>query len=131
MPTTGMTAARLAMLRAQVLILMPDTCLIQLPTNTNDGAGHVTQTWASQSWTNYVTNATSTSIPCRMDQLNSHQLINGRVELIKVLRLTIPYNAPISESTRIVYSGNNYAVVGYTADKSLQISNDVTVQLVV
>ncbi len=100
-------------------MLMPDTCVILAPTNANDGAGHMVATYAP---------IAAGTVPCRVDQIRSNQIISGAIYLINEMHITVPYNAPLDESYRISYATRIYKITGFVMAKSWQIVNDLTVE---
>lgn len=107
---------QLAAMRAQVLKLMPDTCIIQAVTLTADGYGGVTETWAA---------VTGGTVECRLDPTPTiTQIVEaGQKEgFAEQYYLTLPYDAPIEAGNRISVEGVIYQVRRLDPAKSAAVT---------
>jgi hypothetical protein len=84
---------------------MPDTCAILSPTHTSDSQGGHTTTWGTA----------TASVACRLDGVlgRERETVSGAA-LRGYSRwvLTLPHDATIEESWRVVHDGNTYNVIG-------------------
>lgn len=114
--TIGIDATLLAHMRAQVLYLLPDTAVIQSVSNSSDGAGGFSATWAAVS---------GGTVVCRIDPVTSRENIDvilGRETTTVMHQLTMPHNAPLNENNRVVINGNTYEVIQFTTTHSNNVS---------
>jgi head-tail adaptor len=83
---------------------MPDTCAILSPTNASDGQGGNTVTWGTA----------TASVACRLDgKVEGKEYVAGAaVRAYSRWILTLPYDATIQESWRVVHDSNTYNVIG-------------------
>lgn len=99
-------AGQLSMIRAAVLRALPGTAIIQDVTITNT-KGVVSETWAA------VANGT---VACRLDpmQLQGAELAGAAETLQFDYRLILPYDAPITTTSRVVIDSTTYEVRSLT-----------------
>jgi len=91
----------LTYMRDALDLLMPDTCSILSKTVTNDGAGGVTETWATA----------TASVSCRVDFTSGMMPIaGGAVQPFTKLELHVPYDTTINADNEIVWNGNTYRI---------------------
>jgi hypothetical protein len=99
---TGINAAELASMRADIESLLPDTCNVITVTYTPDGYGGVIPTLGT----------TSADLACRMDHKTGREtLTGGAIQDYQGNVLTIPYNTTISTANRVEYGGAVYSVI--------------------
>lgn len=117
----GLSAAELASMRSDLEQLLPDTCTILSPTRASDGQGGFTETWGT----------VTASEACRLDWLNDVEIIGGAaVQVYTGFVLTLPYDATLLTTYRVVHGGNTYAVRGVDNDKSWPIVKRARVEKV-
>ena len=99
--TSVVTAAELAAMRAVADDYFPDTCTIQVPTNSVDVTGSPTVTFAS----------TYTGVACRLDPASGSEVVrNLALEGESTWWLNIPYDQTIDITYRVVHSGKTYEI---------------------
>lgn len=103
---------KLAFMRDQIELTLPDTCTILSPTRASDGQGGWVDTWGT----------VSTNVKCRLDaakKLNQREQIGGAALLpYSFWILTLPYDTTIDSTYRVVLGGNTYNVEHEDSDKS-------------
>jgi head-tail adaptor len=107
------TAGQLSFMRSQVLETMPDVGTILTLTNTSDGQGGYTQSWAG-----------TVPTDCRIDFISgSEQQAGGGYSPYTKTKLTLPYNTTITPANRFSVLGNTYNVVSaFVGDRSWNIT---------
>lgn len=116
-----LTNAQLARFRADVLKMLPDTAVIEAYTRASDGAGGWSETWAP---------VTGGTVAARLDPLttrNSQAIESGQEVLVSQRQLTLPYDAPIDDESRVVIHGETYDVVTLDEDHSWRVSRRAVV----
>ena len=110
--TIGLTAAELAQMRADIAQLLPDTCNLLVSTYTSDGAGGGTVTWGT------VTGGSA--VPCRFDFVSPGNEAMNAAALTSYLGgvVSLPYDRTITETNRIEYNGEAWAVTGVNTGQS-------------
>src|SRR5688572_1046755 len=101
----GLTTAQLTLMRAQVEQLLPDTAIIQAPTNTPDSMGGISVSYTA---------VAGGTVSCRLDpttKATQLQVYQARETLTKMYQLTMPYDAPLATDYRVVINSQNYHVV--------------------
>lgn len=111
----GLSAAELAQMRADVALMLPDTCSIYR----NDGT--VSSTGAdTDSFTLIAT------VNCRLDPVQSRAMqareLIGREVLVSDRVLTVAYNADIQANFRVTINSENYEIVALLDDHSWRVS---------
>lgn len=113
----GLSSSQLAKMRAQTEELLPDTCVIQSPTNSTDSSGYPTQGYSAVS---------GGTVACRLDPLN---LRGGQVEIYQsrettriMYQFTTEYDAPLLTDYQIVTGGNTYQVIQVDVSHSWNVS---------
>ena len=98
-----LSTLEIAQLRSDASAYLPDTCTIQVPTNTIDAIGGWSTTWAN----------TYTSVACRLAPMlvqRGEALVGSELAAITVWVLTIAYNQAIDETMRVVHDSETYEV---------------------
>jgi head-tail adaptor len=90
-------------MRTELGKLLPDSCIILTAGSaTPNGAGEVSVSWAA-----------SGTVTCRLDPIKGREEIaGGAVDPYQRMRLTLPYNAGVTEANRVRIGGVDYNVVG-------------------
>jgi len=107
----GISAGELTAMRAVAEQAMTATCTIQTFTNTPDGMGGFSQSWAN----------TYTSVVCRLAARNvagSDQLEGDQFKAVTSWVLTVPYDQVVTVQNRVVIGGDTFEV------ESLQDDHD-------
>jgi head-tail adaptor len=108
-----LTASELAQIRADVALLLPDTCALLTATTSSGGMGGWSETWGTA----------LASVACRLDPVRgSEQQAGGAVQPFYSYVLTLPYNTAINANYRVLHGGQTYNVKSVDADKSWQAS---------
>lgn len=103
----------LAAMRAEGAEMLPSTVSILNPTTTADGAGGVTETWASIG-----------SFPCRVDPIARVMQLDsaGRAEAIRTEYLiTMAYNAAVTVRSHLLVDGFTYEIRQFQGDHSWRV----------
>lgn len=113
-----METDQLAFMRSQILETYPDSCVILSVSNTANGKGGFTVT---------ETPVTGGTVLGRLDSVHTGQFIvrddkGGKLDQPYQLRLTLPYNAPITKTNRVRVNGITYKVVDITLGDSWKLS---------
>jgi SPP1 family predicted phage head-tail adaptor len=105
--------SQLSFMRNQVAEMLPDSGTILTRTETSDGQGGNTTTWAG-----------TVSIDCRVDVVNGReQLQGGGYKSYQKTILTLPYNVTITAGSRFAYLSDQYNVVAVSgSDRSWNVS---------
>lgn len=104
--------AELAALRQDMLDLMPDSCVIQRPTETVGSAGFPSRTY----------NAVGTVV-CRLDPLKrqaTQEVIALQEALTYYRQLTVPYDTDLRAEDKVVIGTRSYEVRQLDDDHSLR-----------
>jgi head-tail adaptor len=106
-------ASQLAYMRAQVLDTLPDTGTILTKSQSSDGQGGFTTSWAG-----------TVPIDCRVDVANGReQTQGGGYKSYQKTQLTLPYDASITTANRFAYGSNQYNVISVSGqDRSWNIT---------
>lgn len=111
-----LTAADLAAMRADQAAWLVGTAVVQTRVPTSDGAGGFDETWAA-----------SGTVACRVSYLASQTSIGGgdqvrgaAVRDIAPWTVTLPHDADVSSSDRLVVEGRVLQVVAVAAATSIQ-----------
>ena len=122
-----LSAAEQTAMRVQIVNTLPDTGWIEAATNTSDGEGGYSETWAAISWTPSRTGEAGTSVLYRMDPLN----VRGQMESAAMAEATgisyiliVEWDAPIAAGTvtRFVNKdGRPYNMRMLTPDNSYRL----------
>lgn len=98
----ALSSSELASMRADLELLMPDTCNVITPTYTPDGYGGVTITLGT----------TAASVACRMDhKVGREKLTGGAIVEYQGNMLTLPYDTVVTTADRVEYGGAVYSVL--------------------
>lgn len=119
-----LTDADLAIMRADVAQMLPDSCVLQAASRASDGAGGWTETWAG---------VTGGTVACRVDPLSAraaNEIEIGRETITELLRLTVPYDAPLDEAERVEIGGAAWEIVSRDAKHSWRVSRRAVIALV-
>lgn len=112
----SLSANQLAIMRADLLTLLPDTCQIISLTLTPDGSGGMVSTEGT------VTAA------CRKDtKTGNFVALDGKVETGRKEMITLPYDTTVNDNDLIVHNSVRYNVVSIT-DGSWMVSKRVEVK---
>lgn len=88
-----LTEAELDRMRAAAQAAMPDVAAVQRPQHVPDGAGGSTTTWTT------VTG----ELPCRVvSQSGGEDSVDGRPETTAAFRVTVPWDADIDTTDRLI-----------------------------
>ena len=94
-------AQQLAFMREQALDMLPDVGTILSATQTTDGQGGFTTSWAG-----------TVSTDCRVDvKSGREQTQGGGYQSYQKTQLTLPYNSTITTENRFAYGSDQYNVV--------------------
>jgi hypothetical protein len=108
---TTLSASELAAMRSAIAELLPDTATILSPTSAPDGYGGVTTTWGTA----------TASVACRLDMKQGRETTSGgAVTPFTSYTLSLPHDATINESWRVVVSSVTYAVTSVNSGQSWQ-----------
>jgi hypothetical protein len=119
--TFGIDTAMLAAMREAIGQLLPDTCSILTVTETPDGQGGVSQTWATA----------YSNVPCRLDiKTRQEPLIGDSLQTFRGYMLSMPYDTVIAFGDRVTIDGTTYAVMSVNDGQSWQAVKRVTVEAV-
>jgi hypothetical protein len=98
---SALTAGELSDMRDDLESLLPDTCVVQSLTQTSDGQGGFTDTWAA-----------SGTVVCRLDNGSGQKAnVAQSVQPFSSWVLTVPQDASIGTDNRVVHGGETYAVI--------------------
>lgn len=115
-----LTSSELAVLRADVLTTLADTCVIQTVTRATDEAGNVGETYAN-----------GATVACRLDPVSRRRTGDEHVaaaeRAIMFYVLTLPYDVSIALGGRVVHGGKTYEIVELDDTHSLRIVKRATV----
>lgn len=121
----GVSDEMLALMRADVAELLPDTCVIQFPGTAVDAGGAPLEAYVA---------VTGGTVGCRLDPLKERSSAVGqeigRESLAYARQLTCPHDAPLGENARCVIGGRNYEVVALVEDHSWRVSRRAIVKVV-
>jgi head-tail adaptor len=111
-------AETLAIMRADVARMLPDTCVIEaISGSVPNGAGGQADTWAAVS---------GGTVACRVDPLKTRgdKIVIQSLREVTELRyqLTVPYDAPITQACRVVHDTHTYQIIQLDADHSENVS---------
>lgn len=109
------TDAQLAVLRAMVETILPDTAQIQRMTQVVDDRGNTTDTYAPTS-----------TVACHVTRSGNQpdeRIVAERIVGRSAFTLYLPHDADVRESDRIVVAslGQTYEVIGVLAPTSYQV----------
>lgn len=98
-----LTSAELAQLRRDILELLPDTCRIERFTSANTN-GYVEEQWGTA----------VASIACRFDpdtRRSEEDVIDDREARIVRYIATLPYDADVLNSDRLIFNSGTYEIM--------------------
>lgn len=113
---TGLSTEALTRMREQFEQFLPDICLIQRLTTVSDGAGGWTELWVLES---------GGAVKCRLDPVYSREQIEAvanRESTVTEYIITVPYDAPLAPSRRVVVNNVNYQVRSLLTDHSWRVA---------
>ena len=99
-----LSTLEIAQLRSDASAYLPDTCTIQVKTNTIDAIGGWATTWAN----------TYTSVACRLAPMlaqRAETMVGSELAAVTNWVLTIAHNQAIDETMRVVHDSETYEVV--------------------
>lgn len=96
-----LTADELSDIRDCIEDLLPDTCTIQTVTQSSDGMGGWTESWAN----------THTGVPCRVwrKEGNEREVGDQTAEVTRWV-LTVAWDQAVDATMRVVHAGHTYQV---------------------
>lgn len=112
----GLSAKILARMRSDAEKLLPDTCTIQAVSTTPDGRGGFTETWSTASG--------GAGVKCRLDPFpreEQPETVAGREATIHRRMLTVPWDAPLDASKRVLVGTATYEVRDMMDDHSWRV----------
>lgn len=126
MADIGLTAAELTAIRDDVEDLLPDTCTLQILTQTVNDIGEPVKS--------YDTNR-GTAIKCRLDPIPEigWEVLGGFMDVVKYtgkFLLTLMHNQTITLDDRAIINGEIYEVDHIDQDKSYRASVKCVVEKV-
>jgi len=98
-----LSTLEIAQLRSDADAYLPDTCTIQVPTNTADAIGGWSTSWAN----------TYTSVACRLAAVKAQRteaMIGSELAVVTNWVLTIAHDQAIDETMRVVHDSETYEV---------------------
>lgn len=107
-----LTSDELATLRAEMLDLMPDTCVIQRPATTVGSAGFAAKTYSAVG-----------TAACRLDPLKKQldkEVLAMQETTAYYRQLTVPYDTDLRAEDKVVIGGRTYEVRQLDDDHSLR-----------
>ncbi len=114
MPPRPPNAAKLARMRAEILALLTDTCVLSSPSYSPNGMGGGTITYTAAG-----------TVVGRLDNPNKRQddVIQrvGKEGLTINYVLTLPYDATIDADWRVTVNGQTYEIIELNADHSMRV----------
>lgn len=114
-----MDANELDALRDDLETLMPGTCTILTQSTTSDGYGGYITTWGTA----------SSGVKCRLDPLTGRENVAaGAIQSLHRYMLTLPHDATITLTGRVVVSSVTYNVISVDTNKSWMASTRVIVE---
>lgn len=119
----GFTAAELALIRSDIVGLLPDTCNILQATETSDSMGYLTQSWGT------VTGGTAVS--CRFDYKSGRENLNSAALMpYAAAVVSMAYDGTVTTQNRLEFGSNIYGIVSVNTDQSWVGVKRVMVELV-
>lgn len=119
----SINATQLARMRAATEALLPDTAVIYTPANVSDGAGGTEAGYAAAG-----------TVACRIDPITK-QILNSLISMQEVQKvryqLTVPYDAPLAQDTRVEIGGTCYDVIQLDVDHSWRVARRALISEVV
>ena len=113
--------SELAFMRESIELLMPDTCDILTVTETPNGQGGITETWATA----------YSNVPCRLDMKSGREpMTGGAVQQYTSYILSLPYDTTINDVDRVEIDSVTYAVTSINAGQSWSAVKRVTLEAV-
>lgn len=107
-----LTDGELAILRTQVLGLLPDSAVLMRASETTDSYGNVVPAWG-----------TVGTVAARIDpyRMTGQDVRAGQEAGASYYQLTLPYNAGMTDGDRVVIGGNTYELKQMTQDHSARL----------
>lgn len=119
-----LSTLELAQLRADQSTYLPDTCTLQVLTETSDSQGGFTRSWAN----------THTSVACRVAPVQSSrgEAIRGdQLGAVSLWTLTVAHNQALTVAMRCVHGGVTYEIVALHGTHSNRGAKRATLAVVV
>lgn len=110
-----LSASDIAAMRATIEAALPDTCTIQRATETSDGAGGRTKTWATL----------ASGVKCRLapDTYRAEEReVAARLTAVTAWVITLPVGQDVAEKDRIVVGSSTYEVAGVSKHGAWELS---------
>lgn len=116
-----LSSDELSSIRADIALMLPDTCNLLSASQSPDSYGGVTETWGT------VTGGTA--VPCRLDyKSGTRMLTGGAIQSYTGWMLTLPYSTTITTGYRVQHGGYTYTVKVVEDDKSWKASTRAQVE---
>lgn len=115
--------AELAMMRADVAGMLPDTCTLEVfGATTRDATGAYTEGWTT----------VASNVPCRLDPIPQRSVTGMELAAAKevvqsLFQLTVPYNTAITVDQRVVIDSVAYQIKTLHAVHSWNVDKRATV----
>lgn len=114
-----LSAADLAFMQGVVVTSLPDTCSIQRPTNTDDGAGGHTTSWVT----------VQSGIACRIEAYSGRKggdedVVNARFESVMWWRVHLPAATDVRITDRILSGSHTFEVKSVDGPRSWETQRD-------
>jgi len=114
-----LSSVELDRMRSDSEALMPSTCSVLTRTETPDGQGGVTVTWA-----------TATAVPCRLAPMNlmaRTDTAGDQFSIHEIYVLSVHWDRAIKSFDRIVYDSDTYQVMSVEDDHDWRVARRVTI----
>jgi hypothetical protein len=116
-----LSTGELAFMRESIEQLMPDTCDILTVTETPNGQGGITETWATA----------YSGVKCRLDmKTGSIPAVGGAVQQFTSYVLSLPYDTVIADVDRVEIDSVTYAVTSINDGQSWKAVKRVMLEVV-
>lgn len=116
----------LTAMRDAISLLLPDVCDILTLTQTSNGQGGISETWA----------VSYSEVSCRLDVKSSaiatgfNSMVGGAVQQFTGYMLSVPYDTTINAEDRVEIDDVIYAVTGINAGQSWMAVKRVSLEAV-
>lgn len=113
---TGLSLEALTRMREQFAQFLPDIALIQRLAIVSDSAGGWSELWVLEP---------GGTVKCRLDPVYSREQIEtvaDRESTVTEYIITVPYDAPLAPSRRVVVNNVNYQVRTLLTDHSWRVA---------
>jgi len=116
-----LTTSELAIMRASVNVLLPDTCNILSITTTSDGAGGWSEAWGTA----------TAGVSCRVDYRGGKEAITGGALLpYQTAIISMPYDVTITPANRVQVGSNTFSIQAVNNGQSWQAVTRVAAELI-